>query len=58
MVGVHVSPVSVTAAAADAGVSMMHHGKIPTSATKTTTTIVTIFFRWHNFQLISHPPFF
>ena len=44
MVGVNVSPVSVTADAANAGVFMMHHGIIPESTANTTAPIVTILF--------------
>jgi hypothetical protein len=44
MVGVNVSPVSVTAGAADAGVFGMHHDIIPKSPTKTTIPTVPILF--------------
>jgi hypothetical protein len=52
MVGVNVSPVSVTAGAADAGVFRMHHDIIPKSPTKTTIPTVPILFPLPNFLVI------
>jgi hypothetical protein len=44
MEGVHVSPVSVTAVAANAGVFIMHHAITPANNAKTTAAIVTTIF--------------